>query len=259
MSLQIRRDEVVPCLHLEKDKEQIFPKDNVGVLCFLYWPDFFKGAQQLELIWNPPEMARNKLESSLWARKLISLTQSVYSISSGNTTAFQYVAIMDSVTLYVILFATGCMALDCNWKKEFEYRGRCETCQSGEYPIEHFSENHQSLCKKCTEKSDHCFCNNTLCKDNECSQCSSSPQCQAGEELRRIEINSYDTVIGDKGLVVCFAITVLVCLAMLTYLCIKKTKKLKMKKKHPLSSSFQKVGIDEFAGCKLSKEEMGEV
>ncbi|XP_058259540.1 tumor necrosis factor receptor superfamily member 18 isoform X2 [Hemibagrus wyckioides] len=98
---------------------------------------------------------------------------------------------MDSVKLYAILFAIGCvlsmcMALDCDWKTQFIYKGRCETCHLGEFPILDCSENHESLCKKCTRTGDHCFCNNSLCEDDTCSQCVSSPRCKQGEELRRI-------------------------------------------------------------------------
>ncbi|KAK2857767.1 hypothetical protein Q7C36_005686 [Tachysurus vachellii] len=97
---------------------------------------------------------------------------------------------MDSVKLYAILFATGCvlpvcMALDCNWRTQFEYRERCETCPSGQFPIPDFSKNHQSLCENCTRKGDHCFCNNALCGDEKCSKCLSGPLCKLGEELRR--------------------------------------------------------------------------
>ncbi|XP_027002131.2 tumor necrosis factor receptor superfamily member 18 [Tachysurus fulvidraco] len=106
---------------------------------------------------------------------------------------------MDSMKLYAILFATGCVlsmcmaleALDCNWRTQFVYRGRCETCPSGQFPILGFSKNDQSLCKECTGKGDHCFCNNTLCGDEKCSKCLSSPLCQWGEELSRIGLYEF--------------------------------------------------------------------
>ncbi|XP_026771947.1 tumor necrosis factor receptor superfamily member 18 [Pangasianodon hypophthalmus] len=223
---------------------------------------------------------------------------------------------MDSVNLYVILFATGCvlsvcMALECNWKTQYEYKERCcETCPSGQFPIQHCRDNIPRVCQECKEKSDHCFCTNDLCENDDCSKCSPSPRCKRGEELKRTglfkfgyscelcpnqtysdeegkmckpisdcrklglsvlfpgnrthnarcgcQVNYPNGLVTNNGMVVGLAITSLVCLALVIYLCIQRTREQRTKLKyHPTSSSL-KLPSDE-SGCKLSKEEIGEV
>ncbi|XP_017334685.1 tumor necrosis factor receptor superfamily member 18 isoform X1 [Ictalurus punctatus] len=223
---------------------------------------------------------------------------------------------MDKVKPYVILFATGCvlsmcMALDCNWKTQYEYKGRCcKTCPSGEFPKQHCSENSPSVCEKCKGKSDHCFCNNALCENVDCSKCSTNPQCKQGEELKRTgsfkfgyncgvctnqtyysekdkmckpikdcseigmlvifrgnrthnalcgyQVSYPNDLVTHIGVVMGLVITGLACLAILIYLCIQRTREPRTKKKYPPTSSSLNVPFEE-CGCKLSKEEIGEV
>ncbi|XP_060775205.1 tumor necrosis factor receptor superfamily member 18 [Neoarius graeffei] len=107
---------------------------------------------------------------------------------------------MDSVKVCVILFATGCvlpmcMALNCKWKTQYEYKGRCcQICPSGEFPRQHCTENNQTVCEKCENKHNHCFCNNNLCENDDCSRCVTSPRCRRGEELRRLGSFEFDYI-----------------------------------------------------------------
>ncbi|KAM9482316.1 tumor necrosis factor receptor superfamily member 18 [Clarias gariepinus] len=206
---------------------------------------------------------------------------------------------MASVKLYVVLFVAGavlsmCMALECTWKTEYEYKGRCcKMCLSGEYPAKHCTPNNSltTECKKCPENSKHCFCKNMLCEDNTCSECTSKPTCTQGQlsrqgsykfsynceqaytdkadnlsKLRNTTpgVNLRCTVNPDKGLrtfnglVVGLAITGFICLAMLVYIFIQMSREQKMKKKYSSTSNSLNVTSDECI-CKLSKEEMGEV
>ncbi|KAF7711420.1 hypothetical protein HF521_000431 [Silurus meridionalis] len=98
---------------------------------------------------------------------------------------------MDIVRLYMLLFATGyvlsiCMALECNWKRQYEYKGKCcQICPLGTFPIQHCTNSSESVCKNCTNMNDHCFCNNNLCEDDTCSKCSPTKKCTPGEKLIR--------------------------------------------------------------------------
>ncbi|KAI4900617.1 hypothetical protein NFI96_011552 [Prochilodus magdalenae] len=97
---------------------------------------------------------------------------------------------MDSVRLGLRLCALGfvlsvCLALDCNWRTQYEYGGRCcDACPSGKYPKEPCT----GRCEECTANATdtRCACSdNSYCIDDACSACKPKPRCKPGEELRR--------------------------------------------------------------------------
>ncbi|XP_053492279.1 tumor necrosis factor receptor superfamily member 18 isoform X2 [Ictalurus furcatus] len=191
---------------------------------------------------------------------------------------------MDKVKPYVILFATGCvlsmcMALDCNWKTQYEYKGRCcKTCPSGEFPKQHCSENSQS-CKQGEElKRTGSFkfgyscgvCTNQKYYNEKDKMCKPILDCSEigmlvifpGNRTHNArcgyQVNYHNDLVTHNGVVMGLVITGLACLAILIYVCIQRTREPRTKKKYPPTSSSLNVPSEE-CGCKLSKEEIGEV
>uniref|UniRef100_A0AAR2L3N7 TNFR-Cys domain-containing protein n=1 Tax=Pygocentrus nattereri TaxID=42514 RepID=A0AAR2L3N7_PYGNA len=101
---------------------------------------------------------------------------------------------MDSAKLGLKLFAVGCffsmcLAVDCNWKTHYEYRGNCCLACPAEPCTSH--------CEDCPETATNtrCACSdNPLCSDDRCSECEPRPRCQRGEELRRTGAFSFTYV-----------------------------------------------------------------
>ncbi|XP_066522795.1 tumor necrosis factor receptor superfamily member 18 [Hoplias malabaricus] len=103
---------------------------------------------------------------------------------------------MDSAKLSLKLLAMGyiftvCLAVDCNWYTQYEYKGKCcDACPPGQYPKDFCS----TVCEVCTDKdAAKCPCTKShLYGDEDVLKCVDRPTCKPGEELKRSGRFSYN-------------------------------------------------------------------
>ncbi|XP_073708776.1 tumor necrosis factor receptor superfamily member 18 [Garra rufa] len=108
---------------------------------------------------------------------------------------------MDTAKLWFTLLCVCsswilCLAIQCDWRTEYEYGNRCcKACPSGEYPKVPCPKSGDSVCQKCStavSPSDKCFCkDNHLCFDDKCTTCNPRERCKPGHQLRRTGAYDY--------------------------------------------------------------------